>query len=142
MLTRRALALSSVVYPSSYLGIVKKAEYHTGNFFLDVEVPRELLAFMWVKGSVTINGVSLTINSIKNSIVSVGLIPETLARTNLGSLIPGDKVTLEADYFAKGLLHYFDFQNLPLQILNSHGLDRSHPEAAKQAPGRRGISHD
>jgi riboflavin synthase len=71
---------------------------------LDIRVPRELEPYIWKKGSLAVNGVSLTINSIVAGVVSHVLIPETLKRTNLGCLKAGDKVNLEVDFLARGLL--------------------------------------
>ncbi len=53
------------------------------------------------KGSIAINGVSLTVSALNNDGFEVSLIPETLKRTNLGAVIVGDKVNLEADVLAK-----------------------------------------
>jgi riboflavin synthase len=53
------------------------------------------------KGSIAINGVSLTVSALHNDGFEVSLIPETLRRTNLGAVIIGDKVNLEADVLAK-----------------------------------------
>ena len=55
------------------------------------------------KGSVAINGVSLTISALHDDGFEVSLIPETLQRTNLGAVAVGDKVNLEADVLAKHL---------------------------------------
>ena len=62
------------------------------------------MKFIVAKGSLCIQGVSLTLNDVTENTVSVCLIPETLKRTNLNSLSVGDPVTLETDYFLKGLL--------------------------------------
>ena len=61
--------------------------------------------YLWRKGSVAIDGVSLTINKTEPDSFDVLLIPETLKRTNLGRLVVGDIVNLEADLLARGLLH-------------------------------------
>jgi riboflavin synthase len=53
------------------------------------------------KGSIAINGVSLTVSALHNDGFEVSLIPETLKRTNLGAVVVGDKVNLEADVLAK-----------------------------------------
>jgi len=66
-----------------------------------VEVPSELLRYAIDKGSITLNGVSLTVADLGDSWVSVSLIPETLARTNLGRLGRDDKVNVESDVVAK-----------------------------------------
>ena len=57
---------------------------------------------LWSKGSVAVNGVSLTINECGRSFFSVGLIPETLRRTNLGSLSVGENVNIELDVLTRG----------------------------------------
>jgi riboflavin synthase len=53
------------------------------------------------KGSVAVNGVSLTVSALRDDGFEVSLIPETLQRTNLGSIAVGDRVNLEADVLAK-----------------------------------------
>ncbi len=85
------------------IGLVTKSEGLGENWFLDVKVADSILPFIWKKGSITLNGVSLTVNEIKGSVVSVGLIPETLKRTNLGELKVGGFVNVEPDYMAKAL---------------------------------------
>jgi riboflavin synthase len=70
---------------------------------IDVEIPKDLRAMVWKKGSWALNGVSLTVNSVDHGIASHCLIPETLARTNLGSLKKDDLVNIEVDVFARAL---------------------------------------
>jgi riboflavin synthase len=55
------------------------------------------------KGSIAVNGVSLTVSALHDGGFEVSLIPETLQRTNLGTVVVGDKVNLEADVLAKHL---------------------------------------
>lgn len=76
-----------------------------------IEIPESIKALVWPKGSVTLNGVSLTLNAVGESEFSVGLIPETLKRTNLGTLRVGDAVNVEADNMARGLVHIV--KNMP-----------------------------
>ena len=78
-----------------------------GSVELGVKAPKDLLRFVWKKGSWAINGVSLTINGVQDSVVSHCLIPETLSRTNLGSLRVGERVNLEVDMWARGLANFF-----------------------------------
>ncbi len=66
-----------------------------------VKVAPELLRYAVDKGSVTLSGVSLTIAKLGDSWLQVSLIPETLERTNLGRVQPGDKVNVECDIVAK-----------------------------------------
>ncbi|MDF3055629.1 MAG: ribE [Gammaproteobacteria bacterium] len=61
----------------------------------------EAFAFIVPKGSVAINGVSLTLNNVEKDVFDIMLIPETLAKTNLSELEAGDYVNVEFDYFAK-----------------------------------------
>jgi riboflavin synthase len=65
------------------------------------EAPREVARYVAVKGSIAINGVSLTVNEVNNRQFSVNLIPHTLATTNLGGLAAGAHVNLEADMVAR-----------------------------------------
>lgn len=70
---------------------------------LKVEIPDQLRAMVWKKGSWAVNGVSLTVNSVEGGVASHCLIPETLTRTNLGELRIGDLVNVEVDVFARAL---------------------------------------
>lgn len=88
------------------LAKVWEAERQGEGLFLRINIPQSLIPFVWPKGSVTINGVSLTINQVSDGTFTVGLIPETLKRTNLGSLQVGSMVNLEADNLARGLVHW------------------------------------
>lgn len=66
---------------------------------LRVEVPSS--EFVVEKGSIALNGVSLTVVSVEGDLVEVMLIPETLDQTNLGDVRPGDAVNVEYDVLAK-----------------------------------------
>jgi riboflavin synthase len=66
-----------------------------------VSVPADLMKYVVLKGSITIDGVSLTINEVGDDFVGLSLIPETLRLTTLGSKQVGSKVNLEADVMAK-----------------------------------------
>lgn len=83
-----------------------------GSVKLAVRTPKSLVSFVWPKGSWAVNGVSLTINLVQNDLVEMCLIPETLLRTNLGDLKPGDKVNLEIDMMARGLVHFLQTQSV------------------------------
>ncbi len=67
-------------------------------------LPQALRKEIWKKSSVAINGVSLTVNEVDNDTFSVCLIPETLHQTQLETIIVGDRVNIETDYYMKGLL--------------------------------------
>lgn len=66
-----------------------------------VELPTQLLRYVVDKGSITLSGVSLTVADLGDSWAEVSLIPETLERTNLGDLPPGDRLNVECDIVAK-----------------------------------------
>lgn len=68
---------------------------------LRVTLPAELLRYAIDKGSVTLDGVSLTIAALGDGWVEVSLIPETLERTTLGEAEPGRKINVESDVVAK-----------------------------------------
>jgi len=72
---------------------------------LAVQIPAALRMYIWKKGSVAINGVSLTVNSVSESDVDLCLIPETIRRTNLAHLQAGDLVNIEVDFMARGLVN-------------------------------------
>jgi riboflavin synthase len=66
-----------------------------------VRIPSELSKYVVHKGSITFDGVSLTVNDISGNVVSLSLIPETLRLTTLGTKQVGDKLNVEADILAK-----------------------------------------
>ena len=68
---------------------------------LDIRAPGTLGRYMAVKGSVAVNGVSLTVNTVHGNEFSINLIPHTLDNTMLRHLKPGSKVNLEADMLAR-----------------------------------------
>jgi riboflavin synthase len=68
---------------------------------VDVSMPSELARYLVDKGSVTVDGVSLTVVEARADGFTVSLIPETLVRTTLGGRRPGDRVNLEVDILAK-----------------------------------------
>jgi len=68
---------------------------------LRVGLPPELLRYVVAKGSIALSGVSLTVADLGDSWAEVSLIPETLERTSLGALAPGDELNVECDVVAK-----------------------------------------
>jgi len=68
---------------------------------VEVSMPAELARYVVPKGSITVDGVSLTVVDVGPDFFTVSLIPETLARTTLGSRQPGDRVNLETDVIAR-----------------------------------------
>lgn len=68
---------------------------------LDIRAPRELARFIAVKGSIAVNGVSLTVNRVRDADFSINLIPHTLENTMLKDLTAGARVNLEVDMLAR-----------------------------------------
>jgi len=68
---------------------------------LTVEAPQELLRYIVEKGSITVEGVSLTVAALAPDGFEIALVPHTLQATTLGSLAPDDEVNLEVDVLAK-----------------------------------------
>ncbi|MBZ5646566.1 MAG: riboflavin synthase [Acidobacteriia bacterium] len=71
------------------------------DFWLYVEIPADLAKYVVFKGSISIEGISLTVAQIEGTKVTVAIIPHTFEATNLKSLKPGDPVNIEADIIAK-----------------------------------------
>jgi riboflavin synthase len=71
------------------------------NFWLRIELPRDVEKYTVFKGSISIEGISLTVAKMEGGICTVAIIPHTVEMTNLKSLQPGDTVNLEADLIAK-----------------------------------------
>ncbi|MBN4061386.1 MAG: riboflavin synthase [Proteobacteria bacterium] len=73
--------------------------------------PQELARYIVKKGSVTLNGTSLTVNDVDECCFTVNLIPHTLSHTNLGQLQENDRVNIETDMFARYVERIMYFQN-------------------------------
>src|SRR6185312_2770912 len=87
---------------------------------VEIEAGPELTRYLVEKGSVAIDGVSLTVSALGDESFAVSLIPETLARTTLGGIAPGAKVNIEVDVLAKHV-----------ERLISSGLVSSHRSEAR-----------
>jgi riboflavin synthase len=71
------------------------------NWWLKIRVPAELGRYLVSKGSIAIDGISLTIASLEHDVLGVTIIPHTYEVTTLGTYKPGDRVNLECDVLAK-----------------------------------------
>jgi riboflavin synthase len=71
------------------------------NWWLRIELPTDVEKYTVFKGSICIEGISLTVAKLESSICTIAVIPHTVEMTNLRSLKPGDPVNLEADLVAK-----------------------------------------
>jgi riboflavin synthase len=83
---------------------------------VEIRLPDGLGRYLVDKGSITVDGISLTVVETRGDTFTVSLIPETLARTTLGFRAPGDQVNLEADVLAKHVEKLLGAQ------LNQHSL--------------------
>ncbi len=85
-----------------------------GSWRLDIKAPGKLGRYLAPKGSIAVNGVSLTVNRVQGTEFSINLIPHTLEQTMLKDLKTGTKVNLEADMLARyadRLLNYVNEQD-------------------------------
>jgi riboflavin synthase len=71
------------------------------NWWLHIELPSEIEKYTVYKGSISIEGISLTVAKLEGRRCTIAIIPHTVEKTNLHSLRPGDPVNLEADLIAK-----------------------------------------
>lgn len=84
---------------------LKTEKKHT---ILTVKFPKGISQYLAFKGSIAVNGVSLTISKLESQTFSVDLIPHTLSKTNLGKLKKGDMVNLEIDIISRYLKRLMD----------------------------------
>lgn len=86
--------------------------------WLRIEIPPELARYIILKGSLAIEGISLTVAKIEGNEVTAAIIPHTAERTNLRSLRPGDPVNLEVDMIAKYVekMMHGESSNIPITL--------------------------
>lgn len=77
------------------------AELADGNWWLDMRVPPALDRYMILKGSVALDGISLTIAGLTSGVLSVAIIPHTYRNTTLHAISPGSHINIEVDLIAK-----------------------------------------
>ena len=83
------------------VGTLRSAVSDADAVEMTFDAPTDVLRYVIEKGSISVNGVSLTVTAYDDAGFSVSVIPHTRAVTNLGALSPGDQVNLEADLFGK-----------------------------------------
>jgi riboflavin synthase len=81
--------------------ISRKAEGHSVQF--GIRAPAELAKYIAAKGSITVDGTSLTVNAVNGDEFELNIVPHTLQETTLGSFQPGTRVNLEVDVIARYL---------------------------------------
>jgi|SRR5438132_1961403 len=83
------------------VGEVRRVEEAEGGATMAIALPEDLSRYVVEKGSIAVDGVSLTVAGVVDGTFEVALVPYTLAATTLGTLGPGDRVNLEVDVIAK-----------------------------------------
>ncbi|HYG99631.1 MAG TPA: riboflavin synthase [Terriglobales bacterium] len=86
------------------------------DFWLHIEIPAELEKYVVFKGSIGIEGISLTVARLEGNRVTIAIIPHTCDMTNLNSLKPGDPVNIETDIVAKYLEKWMNRGELKQEI--------------------------
>jgi riboflavin synthase len=86
------------------VGVIKKIEKKPKEVQIWFEIPKNLARFVVQKGSIAIDGISLTVVDVKKNIASVCLIPHTIDVTNFSTRKVGDKINIETDILGKYLL--------------------------------------
>lgn len=85
------------------VGVIESREPVGGSLRFRVRVPKELAKYIAVKGSVCIDGVSLTVNRVEGAVFEINIIPHTAEVTTIGSYQPGRRVNIEVDIIARYL---------------------------------------
>jgi riboflavin synthase len=107
-------------------GVVGQLRSGPAYFQLQIELPAPLGTLVIEKGSIAVDGVSLTVNSIKGAAFSVNIIPFTARKTTLEALRVGDRVNLEADLIGKYVARLLGKdsgigQGVTMEVLARHG---------------------
>ena len=83
------------------VGTVERMQPVGDNRTLEIALSEDLARYVARKGSIAVDGVSLTVNEVSRGTFAVNLIPHTLANTNLAALAPDDRVNIEIDLVAR-----------------------------------------
>jgi len=110
-------------------GTLIKREQRGRDFALTFKCPRAIAAASVLKGSIAVNGVSLTVSGLGDDWLRVDVIPTTAAETNLGALRAGDRVNLESDVLGKYARRYAEGESeddsegggLTMEMLEENG---------------------
>lgn len=79
--------------------------------YYDIQLPSDLVPYFVYKGSIAVDGTSLTVFGVEEDRVTISLIPHTMEHTVLGRKGPGDKVNIECDMIGKYVAHFLSGQN-------------------------------
>ncbi|SET38492.1 riboflavin synthase alpha chain [Oceanobacillus limi] len=83
------------------VGTIKRKQKQENAVYYDIEIPEEFARFVLLKGSITVDGTSLTVFNSKDNTFTISLIPHTVSETVLGEKGQGDIVNIECDMLAK-----------------------------------------
>ncbi len=92
------------------VAICKKVKEKKGSWVLTFEFPKKFAGLVIEKGSISVNGISLTLFDVKKKSFSVAIVPYTYAHTNINSLKAGSPVNLEFDLIGKYLLRQMEIK--------------------------------
>jgi len=101
---------------------------------ITVEAPAALAGYLATKGSVALDGISLTVNEVEKNRFGINIVPHTLTHTTLGAKKPGDRVNLEADVFARYVARAMELRTWELADRRDH---RGPAQRAHDHPSRR-----
>jgi len=90
------------------IGKIKRKISRGGSYYLTIRIPPSIIRYFLPKGSITIDGISLTIQKLSHDSLEVAIIPETVRATTIGAKKVGDLVNLEIDMMAKGVYHFLE----------------------------------
>ena len=85
------------------VGVIEKLSKNTDSWFIQIKIDKIYLKYIVQKGSICIDGISLTINQIQGNIIDLMVIPHTYQNTIIKNYSLGDSVNIEVDYIAKHL---------------------------------------
>ncbi|RNC99109.1 riboflavin synthase [Lysinibacillus halotolerans] len=107
------------------VGTIRSKRPVSNAVYIEIEIPRELIENCIPKGSITIDGTSLTLFQVSSNTVTVSLIPHTYAETILGMKSVGDKVNIETDMLGKYVLYHLrktdNTSNISMEFLKQNG---------------------
>jgi len=108
------------------VGTITQVKDVGGVVEMEISVPGTLMPLLVEKGSVAVDGVSLTVNALRDTRFSVSIIPHTLSMTTLGRAGPGGRVNIETDLIGKYVLRYLSRRGsvkaeISMEFLNQHG---------------------
>lgn len=93
------------------IGEILQKQKDQNAIYYNIEIPEELSRYVMHKGSITVDGISLTVFDVQEDVVTISLIPHTASETILGSKGKGDIVNIECDLLAKHVQHLLQREN-------------------------------